>query len=215
LILTTVIGGRIVPSFTTSALRGRGLPDVVHSSTILSRLAIASMVLLALVDVVRPEGSVAGMLAGFAAVIQAARLLQWKTRQTLSQPILWILHLGYAWLPVGLALKCAALLTGAAIAAFWLHALTIGALTTLIVAVMTRASLGHTGRPLIADPLITLAYVLLTAAAATRVFGLSGFGLNYPAVIVLAALFWTTAFALFLIVYAPILCGPRADGKPG
>jgi len=86
---------------------------------------------------------------------------------------------------------------------------------TMIVAVMTRASLGHTGRALVVDPLITLAYLLLTGAASIRVFGLSALGLNYPSVIALAALCWTTAFLLFVGVYAPILCRPRIDGKAG
>jgi uncharacterized protein involved in response to NO len=106
------------------------------------------------------------------------------------------------------------MLGGYAIAAFWLHALTIGALTTMVTAVMTRASLGHTGRPLVVHPVITVAYALLTAAAVVRVFGLSGFGLSFPLVVVWSALFWTTAFALFVGVYLPILWGPRADGMP-
>jgi uncharacterized protein involved in response to NO len=126
----------------------------------------------------------------------------------------WVLHLSYAWLPVGLALKAIALLWGPAFAAFWLHGLTIGVLATMTLAVMTRASLGHTGRPLIVDPLITLAYLLLTAAAVIRVFGLA-FGLNYPSVIVLAALCWSVAFGIFLVIYAPILWRPRIDGKTG
>jgi uncharacterized protein involved in response to NO len=155
------------------------------------------------------------VIAAVAASIQAVRLLQWATWRTLRQPLVWALHLSYAWLPVGLALKAVALLSGAAFAAFWLHALTIGALATMILAVMTRASLGHTGRALIADPLITLAYLLLTAAATVRVFGLSAFRLNYPVVIIGSAFLWTTAFALFVYVYTPILWGPRADGKAG
>jgi uncharacterized protein involved in response to NO len=215
LVLVTVIGGRIVPSFTISALRPLGLSDSVHNRSVLTRLAIAGMVAVALSDVFLPESRVAGVVAGFAACVQAVRLLQWATWRTLRQPIVWVLHLSYAWLPVGLALKAIALLSGASIAAFWLHALTIGALTTMILAVMTRASLGHTGRPLIANPLITLAYLLLTAAAAVRVFGLSALRLNYLVVIIWSALFWTLAFALFVIVYAPILWGPRADGKAG
>lgn len=215
LVLVTVIGGRIVPSFTSAALRALGLPDPVHNSPVLTGLAIAGMVSVAMSDVYWPESRVAGVIAAIAAGIQAARLLQWATWLTLRQPIVWVLHLAYAWLPVGLALKAVALLSGAAIAAFWLHALTIGALTTMILAVMTRASLGHTGRPLIANPLITLAYWLLTAAAAVRVFGLSALGLNYSLVIISSASFWTIAFALFVLVYAPILWGPRADGKSG
>jgi uncharacterized protein involved in response to NO len=166
-------------------------------------------------DVFWPERPIAGLIAGVAACIQALRLLQWGTFRTLRQPIVWVLHVGYAWLPVGLALKATALLTGSAFAAFWLHALTIGALTTMIMAVMTRASLGHTGRPLTVDPLITGAYLLLSAAAAIRVFGLSPFKLNYPVVIVWSALFWTMAFAIFVGVYSPILWRPRVDGKPG
>jgi uncharacterized protein involved in response to NO len=114
-----------------------------------------------------------------------------------------------------LGLKAAALLGGYAVAAFWLHALTIGALTTMITAVMTRASLGHTGRPLNVTPLITLAYLLLTAATIIRVFGVSWTGMSYPLVIAVTAIFWTASFLLFVGVYSPILWGPRADGKPG
>jgi uncharacterized protein involved in response to NO len=215
LVLVTVIGGRIVPTFTSSALRPLGVTDAVQNRTLVTALAVAAMLLVTLIDVFAPDTRLAGVIAGAASVIHALRLLQWATWRTLRQPIVWVLHLSYAWLPVGLALKAVALLSGSVFAAFWLHALTIGALTTMIVAVMTRASLGHTGRPLIVDPLITLAYLLLTGAAAIRVFGLSGFGLSYPAVIVLAALCWTAAFALFMAIYAPILWGPRIDGKPG
>jgi uncharacterized protein involved in response to NO len=215
LLMVTVIGGRLVPAFTTSALRARGMAGAVQNRTPLTMLAVASMVLVALADVFVPDTRLAAMIAAIACAVQAIRLLQWAGWRTLQQPIVWILHLSYGWLPVGLALKAVALLTGAAFAAFWLHALTIGALTTMIVAVMTRASLGHTGRPLVVEPLIALAYLLLTVAAVIRVFGLSGLGLSYPSVIVLAALCWTIAFLLFLIIYAPILWQPRVDGKPG
>ena len=85
----------------------------------------------------------------------------------------------------------------------------------MILAVMTRASLGHTGRPLIVRPTVVLAYVLLTAATLVRVLGPGTSLLSYPQVITLAAILWTGAFALFLFVYAPILLRPRADGKPG
>jgi uncharacterized protein involved in response to NO len=85
----------------------------------------------------------------------------------------------------------------------------------MITAVMTRASLGHTGRALVVHPLTTVGYVMLTAAALVRVFGLTALRLSYPQVVVLAASFWTISFAFFVGVYAPILWGPRADGKPG
>ena len=108
-----------------------------------------------------------------------------------------------------------AILTGVAAAAFWLHALTIGVIATMILGVMTRVSLGHTGRPLQIRPLTAAAYLLLSAAALVRVFGAWLPGLGYPAVIVLSAALWTAAFASFLWVYGPILVTPRTDGRPG
>jgi len=86
---------------------------------------------------------------------------------------------------------------------------------TMVVAVLTRASLGHTGRALVVARSTVYAYGFLAAAAMARVFGPALLPLSYPGVIVLAAILWTVAFALFLRVYAPILWSPRADGKPG
>jgi uncharacterized protein involved in response to NO len=128
-------------------------------------------------------------------------------------PIVWVLHLAYAWLPLGLALKALSLLTGAAIAAYWLHALSIGAIATMIVAVMTRASLGHTGRPLQAHRLTVVAYVLLALAAVVRVFGPALHDQAYPMVVVCSAALWTAAFALFLWIYGPILLGPSVNPR--
>jgi hypothetical protein len=101
---------------------------------------------------VRDDRLVAGVAAA-ASLAQGARLAQWRTLSTRAQPIVWVLHIAYAWLPVGLALKAVTLLEGRAIAEFWLHALTIGAVTSMILGMMTRAALGYTGRPLVVDPL--------------------------------------------------------------
>lgn len=215
LLLVTVIGGRIVPAFTASALKQHAGPGALRAWPGASELAIGSMIAVVLSDLLVPDGRIAGVIAALAAAAQAARLAQWRTLKTLRQPIVWVLHIAYAWLPIGLALKAAALLTGAATAAFWLHALTIGAAATMILAVMTRASLGHTGRPLVVDPVIGLAYLLLTAAALVRVFGLAVLGIDYPEVILTAAFLWTAAFVLFTWIYAPMLLAPRVDGKPG
>jgi len=215
LLLVTVIGGRIVPAFTASALKQRGIPGTVSASSPMTALVVGTMIAVIVCDVFAPDGAVSGAIAALAAVLQAARLAQWQSLKTVRQPIVWVLHLAYAWLPVGFALKAIALLGGAAPAAFWLHALTIGAAATMILGVMTRASLGHTGRPLVIDSAIVLAYVLLTAAATVRVFGLAILPLSYPEVILLAALLWTAAFVLFVLIYAPMLLAPRADGKPG
>jgi len=215
LLLVTVIGGRIVPAFTSSALKQRGDRTPLHAWRGTTPLAVAAMIAIILVDLFAPESAAAGAVALAAAVIQAIRFAQWRTLHTLRMPIVWVLHLAYLWLPVGLALKALALLAGMPFAAFYLHALTIGAAATMIMAVMTRASLGHTGRPLVVSRPIVGAYGLLAAAAVVRVFGAALLPLPYTAVIVLAAALWTAAFVLFLWVYAPMLLRPRVDGKRG
>jgi uncharacterized protein involved in response to NO len=215
LLLITVIGGRIVPAFTAAALKNRGDLGTAANIKGLTPVAIAVMAAVIILDGGWPGSLAAGWIAATAAVVHAARLLQWRTLRTLRDPLVWVLHLAYLWLPIGFSLKAIALLNGAAFAAFWLHALTIGAAATMILGVMTRAALGHTGRPLVVSPLITAAYLLLSAAAFVRVFGLAVSGQSYPVLILLAAILWTAAFGLYLLVYTPILVGPRADGKPG
>jgi uncharacterized protein involved in response to NO len=204
-----------VPAFTSSALKQQGRDGTLRTSPAVSAAAVAAMAGVLVIDLLLPQSHLAGLVALVAAVAQAARLSQWRSFRTVGLPIVWILHLAYAWLPVGLALKALALLTGWGTLLSWMHALTIGAAATMILAVMTRASLGHTGRALIVNPAIVLAYALLTAAAVVRVLGPGTSFLSYPQVITLAAVLWTVAFALFLFVYGPILVSPRADGKPG
>jgi len=215
LLLVTVIGGRIVPAFTSSGLKEQQADShPLKRWPGLSALAIGAMLADLLVDLTFPDRRAAGVCALAAAVIQAVRLVQWQGLRTFRLPLVWVLHVAYAWLPVGLALKAVALLTAAPFAAFWLHALTIGAAATMIIAVITRASLGHTGRPLRVGPPTVLAYLLLTAAGVVRTFG-PAVAVPYALIIALTAALWTSAFALFLWIYGPILLTPRVDGKPG
>ncbi len=215
LLLVTVIGGRIVPAFTSAALKQRGVLAPLRISPVLTALAVGAMILVIASDLTAPETRIAGAVALAAGVIQAVRLARWGGLRTLQMPIVWVLHVAYFWLPLGLALKGLALLGHLALAAFYLHALTIGAIATMIVAVMTRASLGHTGRALIVARPTVLVYGLLSAAAIVRVFGPAFIALPYRIDILIAASLWTAAFAFFLSVYAPILLAPRVDGKPG
>jgi uncharacterized protein involved in response to NO len=215
LLLVTVIGGRIIPAFTASAFKQHGISSPLHVWRSMTALAVLVMIAVAVIDLWRPESTAAGAVALAAALIQAVRLAQWRGLRTLQMPIVWVLHLAYLWLPLGLALKGLALLGGLAFAAYYLHALAIGAAATMIMGVMTRASLGHTGRPLIVRPSIACAYGLLTAAAAVRVFGPAWGSSSYAGIILLAAGLWTAAFVLFLWVYGPMLVKPRADGKSG
>jgi uncharacterized protein involved in response to NO len=216
LLLVTVIGGRIVPAFTASGLRGAQIEARMRTRPWLERAVIASMALIVIVDIAAPSSLASGVLAALAAIAQALRMSGWSALRTARLPIVWVLHVAYAWLPIGLALKAMFLLTDAWWAARWLHALTIGTAATMILAVMTRAILGHTGRPLSTSRPIVCAYGLLTLAAVVRVFGPIVASRDADLwIVAIAALLWIAAFVLFLVVYAPILIQPRADGRPG
>lgn len=216
LLLVTVIGGRIVPAFTASGLRAAQIEANIRTQPWLERVVIALMALIVVIDIVEPTSVASGLLAALAAVAQAWRMTSWATFRTRKLPIVWILHVAYAWLPMGLALKAVFLLTDSWWASRWLHALTIGTAATMILAVMTRAALGHTGRALRTPGPVVYAYGLLTLAALLRVFG----PVLVPRdadlwVVGIAALAWVAAFALFVVAYAPILMQPRVDGRPG
>ncbi|WP_191621221.1 NnrS family protein [Marinihelvus fidelis] len=215
LLLITVIGGRIVPAFTANALRQRSHEPILRAVPWLERLVILAMVALLVIDVVLPMTTWAGVIAVLAGLAQAARLSRWNGQHTLAEPIVWILHLAYAWLPVGLLLKAAFLLGGFSWAAFWMHALGAGATATMILAVMSRASLGHTGRELRVPPIMTVSYLMVTLAAALRVFGPAVLPFAYGQLITIAGLLWMASFLVFALVYTPILLRPRVDGKPG
>jgi len=214
LLLITVIGGRIVPTFTANALRSRGLSPKARDRRWVDRVTIVSMIVVVAIDAAAPEHSVAAIAAGVCALTQAVRLAGWEGERSLQQPIVWVLHVGYLWLPIGFALKAIYLSTGAIWSSQWLHALTIGAASTMIVAVITRASLGHTARPLAVSRSVAIAYGLLSAATLVRVFGAPLIAHAEWAVLASGAL-WFAAFALVLAQYAPILLQPRVDGRPG
>jgi uncharacterized protein involved in response to NO len=214
LTMTAVIGGRIIPTFTRNALKPRGRDGGIGSPPALDAAAIGLTLAMVAADLAAPGSAWAGALALGAALAHAARLARWGGARTLGVPILWVLHLAYLWIPVALALKAAALLAGLPAAAAWMHALTAGAFGTMILAVMSRASLGHTGRPLVTPPATVLAYLLVTAAALARVAAPALPGSLPPDALAAAGALWTLAFALFLVDYAPILLRPRADGRP-
>ena len=215
LLVVTVIGGRIVPSFTANALRRRGEAPDIRSFAWLERGVIALMAAVALVDLWQPDGATAGWLAAVVAAAQALRLSGWRSLRTRGEAILWVLHLGYAWMPVGFALKALWLLAGVEWAAHWLHALTMGVFGTMILAVTTRTALGHTGRALTVSGGIAAAYALLALGVAARVFAPALWPSHYLWALLVSGSLWTAAFIVYLIVYTPILTLARADGKPG
>jgi uncharacterized protein involved in response to NO len=149
-----------------------------------------------------------------AAVGQLARLLLWQPLRALGNPLLWMLPAAYAWLPISLALRAlelqAIIPSGAAI-----HAFTVGAITSLMIAMMTRSALGHSGRPLVAGPAEIAAFVLLQLSAIVRVLAAPIMPGAYREAMIVAGLLWTLAFVVFLMRYWPILTRPRIDGRPG
>jgi uncharacterized protein involved in response to NO len=214
LVLVGLIGGRIVPAFTVNALRKVGRAVELAPLPGVDRATILALVGVAVLDLAAPGGVAAGLVAAAGAACVALRLARWHGLRTLHEPLLWVLHLGYLLVALALALKAAALLGGFAWAAAWLHLQLAGAIAMMILAVMTRATLGHTGRDLRASAMTTAAYVALLGAALLRVFG-AGLLADPLGGLIGAALLWVLAFVLFLAVHGPMLLGPRPDGKPG
>ena len=151
-----------------------------------------------------PTSVLTGVLAFAAAITHAYRLSQWKGLSTTSNPLLFVLHVAYLWLPIGYTLLACAVFGWLFTPTAALHALTMGVIGGMVLAVTTRVSLGHTGRPLEAARLTVLAYWLLTLSVIFRV--LSPLSTNkYMLMIDLSATSWVLAFGLFLWVYWPIL----------
>ena len=213
IILISLIGGRIVPSFTRNWLAKQGVREGLPGQPGRFDIAVIGLTFLAfLAWITGPQGWLTGTLFAVAAVGQTVRLARWKGWKTFADPLVLILHVGYVWVPVGLALL-AAIDFGAPIPrSAAVHALTSGAMATMILAVMSRATLGHTGRELRATLLTQAAYVLVTAGALLRVTAPLGF-LDYRMGIEVAGAAWMGAFLLFLVAYGPILLKPRIDGR--
>jgi uncharacterized protein involved in response to NO len=210
LLLIVVVGGRIVPAFTRNALVRERMHSAIRPAPLLERASVAAVVGVVVIDLARPASGAAGVVAALAAVLIAARLARWEGLRTLRMPIVFILHVGYAWVAAALALKAISLLTGAPWAAHWLHAQTAGAFGTMVLAVTTRVALGHTGRPLVVHRAIVIAYALVVAGALVRILGPALLPLGAVHVLACASALWAGAFVLFLIVYLPVLVGPRA-----
>jgi uncharacterized protein involved in response to NO len=213
--LIVLIGGRITPAFTANALRRRGVEAEVRARPWLDRLAVACAAALAAVGLVAARSAASGALALAAGLAVAARMAGWQTRRTLGDPLLWSLHAGMAWVAAGLLLVGAADLGAAIPATAGLHALSAGAMGTMILAVMTRVALGHTGRPLVLPRGAVACYALVHAGAVARVAAACAPGAGQAPLLLASAGLWAAAFWLFAAIYAPILLAPRVDGRPG
>jgi uncharacterized protein involved in response to NO len=207
-----MVGGHIMPMFTRNALATtENLPPipVKPALEIAGAITLTAMVCS---DLIEPHNAIGGVIMLGAALVQGWRLTLWHSLKTVKISILWVLHLGYAWLVLGLLLR------GLSQTLHWitptaaLHALTVGAMGLFTLGIMGRVSLAHTGRALHANQIYTLSFYLTIAAACVRVFAISFWPL---AALTASALLWLSAFALFIWNFLPILTQARPDGVPG
>lgn len=214
-ILIVIIAGRITPLFTANWLvRNARDGTVVQRAQWVEIGALSSMFALLVTDITPVPAVVAGGVALLAACFNGWRLLLWRGWLTLKEPLLWILHLSYFWLVLALFLRGLAAFFPAIVPSLWQHALGVGAIATMILGVMTRVSLGHTGRPLQLPPYGVWIYLAISLAAVLRILVPSGV-LGFRVGVLAASAAWMVAFTFFLILYIPVLLRPRADGKPG
>lgn len=211
--LISIIGGRITPAFSAGWLRQRGgNAEAVKMIPALDMAAVFSMILL-MASLITGWQTVTAMLAVVAAVLMLVRLANWKGWLVRSEPLLWILHLSILWVPVALLMLAGSLLAGWPSNA-WTHAAGTGAVGCLILGVIARVSLGHTGRPLVLPKGMVLAFVAVQLAAVIRVVTAFDVIPWHPGIGTSTAL-WVIAYVIFLVRYTGVLASPRADGREG
>lgn len=212
LLMIGVLGGRVIPTFTRNALPQAKVNPCPKANV----LAPISLAVLVVAEIALDDATITGWIALAAGVLNALRMRGWGSLATLREPILWILHIGYAWLAVGLMMRGAAELTGLLPLDAGIHALTVGSIGCMTIGMMSRVALGHTGRPIRSARATVAAYWLLNAAALIRVaFSLTSDGTLGSVSLLASGLLWSLAFALFARVYWPILSKPRVDGRAG
>jgi uncharacterized protein involved in response to NO len=211
-VLVALIGGRIIPSFTRNWLvkiNSRVLPNQMG---VFDKIALITLVIFVIAQIAKPEHQATALLALFAGLLHSLRLMRWKGWMTFAEPLIWILHIAYAWLVIALVLIGLSGLSDFVPYTSAIHALTVGAFSTMILAVMTRASLGHTNRVLKATTGTTTVFILITFAAILRVYE-PFLNESNNLVIWISGIVWTAAFALFSILYFPILTQARKQKK--
>ncbi|MCR9262318.1 MAG: NnrS family protein [Pseudomonadaceae bacterium] len=213
-ILMAIMSGRVIPAFTANAV-----PNAQpRPSAILEALAIGSLILVLFVDLVAPlytpQPATWSAILFIAALAHGVRLWRWDVHPGYRNALLIMLPIAYLWIPLALSLRgLAALELLPATAAT--HALTIGAMSSLMLAMMMRSALGHTGRVLVAGPVEIAAFALLQLAAISRVAATHVDPVNYASLVTLSGSLYVLAFAVFLARYGPMLVRPRIDGQAG
>lgn len=203
-ILLAIVAGRVIPAFTKNAVSeasSRHEPWVEF-------VTFAGMILVVLVSIMPgswalPSGPTAFLFIVVAAA-HATRLGLWDPIRTVHNPLLWMMPVAYSWIPFAFLLRALSALSIVPASA-WIHAVTIGAFSSFMLAMMMRSTLGHTGRQLVANRIDMAAFLLLQSAAIVRVIASIAAGPSYRFWIVVSSLFWALAFLLFVVRYLPML----------
>jgi uncharacterized protein involved in response to NO len=209
-LIESTIGARVIPMFTRNGAPGSAPVENPRRD----RIALGLTVAVVIGWMLPLPSALFAAIAGAAGVACLLRLAGWQPQRTFGVPLLWILHLSYGWIAVGFVLLAlAALNVVTASAAF--HALAVGSTAGLIIGMMTRTALGHTGRPLQAGVADVAMFWLIQFGALARLCAAVGPGAARGLCLVVAALAWTLAFGLYAAVYGPWLWQARVDGKEG
>ncbi len=210
MVLLALIGGRVTPNFTREFLVQQGRTEQLASFSRFDGLSVVLVGIAALAWTVQSQAMVTGWALMTAGSINVVRLFRWYGWVTWRDPLVLMLHLGYGWLAISLLALGGAVLGFGLPATEALHALTTGSIGVMTLAVMTRASLGHTGRPRYAGPMTVFIYILVNLGAMLRVFGPAT---ALPEYVVLgsAAASWSGAYLLFALIYGPFLLRPSLD----
>lgn len=206
-LLVSLIGGRIIPSFTRNYLARRGDKRLPAPLGWFDKTVLAAALLASIVWVIVPTGPVTATLCAALSLLHALRLARWRGGATWREPLLLVLHCAYGLVVVGFAVLALAALELTTVASA-LHALTVGVIGLTTLAVMTRATRGHTGRPLTASAMTTAAYACLALATMVRPIA-DLLPEHYHALLSASALAWIVAYALFVAEHAPMLLSPR------
>ena len=208
IVLYVLKGGVLAPIFTGNALRERGRGEQTPFNMPLEVVAVGAVLLLAVLDLGAAPAAWTGSSALACALLHGWRTIRWQGWRVADVPLLLVMHLGFVWLVLAFSLKAAAELTGIIPEAAWLHAFTVGSLGLMMLGLMTRVSLRHTGRPLVVPRAILAAYVLMFLTAVLRLAAtVHGLGI---AAVALSAGLWAICFALYLSVFWKVLVTPSA-----
>ncbi|WP_439492058.1 NnrS family protein [Bosea sp. (in: a-proteobacteria)] len=205
-LLITLVGGRVVPSFTRNWLARQRPGPLPAPFGKLDAVAIGATALSLALWMAFPTNAITGSALAGAGVLQTVRLARWAGYRTWRDRLVVVLHLAYAFIPLGCLLTAAASFGWLAPSA-GIHAWTVGAVGLMVLAIMSRASLGHTGRSLVASRWVEAVYTLLLSAAVLRIC--AAIHPSVPSLLFFAWLAWTGAFALFAASYWHIFTGPR------